>query len=117
MNIGMVARELDRIAEELVMEDVFAGERMPSLFLKFEKDILKKLDRVPSYSPIAVQLVQGIDEVRSQVNTKMGLRGRDAVKAIWEAMKGKFDSQMQPWPYLYKKYGRGEVDQIIGRYY
>ena len=117
INIEMIARELDRISEELVMEDVFVNERMSSLFLKFEKEVLKKLDRVSSSAPIAVQLVQGIEEVRSEIEMKMGLTGRAAVKAIWEAMKGKFDSLMQPFPYLYKKYGRYEVDQIVGRYY
>ena len=99
------------------MEDIFAGERMSNLFVKFEKEALKKLDKISGDYSEAYKLASKLNDIRDSLRYDMGLSGKEAVKRIWEVMKGRFDVNMQPIPYLYKKYKHDDVDQIVGRFY
>lgn len=94
--------------------DVFAAERMPSLFLKLESAVIRKMKELPASAPVGVQMMEGLNKVQAEVQPKFNLTGTEAVKAIWEAMKGTFNRDMQPIPYLYRKYGNEAVDAIVG---
>ena len=99
------------------MGDVFGKETMAGLLIRLEKEVGRKSNKVLSSSLMVEQLAKDLDEVRGELRHDMGLGGKDAVKKMWEAMKGKFESDVQPIPYLYRKYGKEEMDQIIGRHY
>lgn len=107
------AKEILKIADTIL--DPFASERMAGLYRKFEHDVISKVNRLPASAPIAAQLLKGLKEVRDGIKNKMGLQGSAAVFEFWKVMSEGFTRDMQPMPYLYRKYGRTVVDRLLGQ--
>lgn len=89
-------------------------ERPASLVLKLETAIIRKLDKIPSTAPIAVQLVEYLSSIKAELEPKAGLTGRDAVEAFLRAVEGRFLPDFPPLRSLARKYPEIAVDLIGG---
>lgn len=85
-----------------------------SLVLKLETAIIRKLENLPSTAPIAAQLVRSLADIKSAMEPKMGLTGRDAVEAFLRAVDGHFLPDFPPLRALARKYPEIVVDGIHG---
>lgn len=99
------SRELLRMADGLA-GDPMAGERLSSLYVKFETWATKEATSKPPGSPVATQIIDGMSRVRDKLKGKMGLTGRLAVEALIGAMKRDFTMYAAPIPSLQRRYGR-----------
>lgn len=90
-------------------------ERLASLVLKLETAILKKLDKLPSAAPIAAQLVDSLIDIKTELEPKAGLTGREAVEAFLRAVEDHFLPDFPPLRALTRKYPEIVIDRISGR--
>lgn len=89
-------------------------ERLASLVLKLETAIIRKLKELPSTVPIAAQLVRSLTDIKSALDPKAGLTGREAVEAFLRAVDGHFLPDFPPLRALARKYPEIAVDSIGG---
>jgi hypothetical protein len=93
--------------------DPMAGEKMTSLFLKFQTWATKEIDKRPMSAPVSVQIMDGMIAVRKAVESKMSLHGSAAVRAFANAMEKHFTLDAPPFPELSRKYGRTVIRDIF----
>lgn len=91
------------------------GERVPSLLLRLETAVIRKLEALPSSAPVAAQLVGSLADVREELEPDMGLTGREAVSAFLRAVGGRFLPDFPPLRSLARRYPEIEADRLSGR--
>lgn len=89
-------------------------ERLSSLVLKLETAIIRKLDKLPSTAPIATQLIEALTDIKSELEPKTALIGREAIEAFLQAVDGHFLPDFPPLRALERKYPEIVVDRVRG---
>jgi hypothetical protein len=92
-----------------------AGERVPSLLLRLETAVVRKLEALPSSAPVALQLVESLNDIRRALEPDMGLTGREAVSAFLRAVDGRFLPDFPPLRSLARRYPEIQSDPYGGR--
>jgi hypothetical protein len=95
--------------------DPMAGENLTSLFLTLQSWATRKANSLHFGAPVALQILDRLDDVETALKGKMGLRGREAVIALLKAMKGCFTMDAQPIPALIHRYGVDAIRECAGR--
>lgn len=89
-------------------------ERLPSLVLKLETAIIKKLDKLPSTALVAEQIIESLSSIKTELEPKMGLVGREAVEAFLLAVEDHFLPNFPPLRALMRKYPEIVIDRFTG---
>jgi hypothetical protein len=99
------------------IDDPMAGEKLTSLFLALQSWATRKVTSLHSGAPVALQILDGLNDVEEALKGKMGLRGREAVIALLKAMKGCFTMDAPPIPALIRRYGVDAIRECAGHYF
>jgi len=104
----------DKVAEEILSavrliasDDEMSKEKLSKMYLELERWTMRKLKKVPSHAPIAVQILQSLQEVRKRLKGKPA-SGREAVEAMMKAMSGLYTVDAAPLKRLWRKYDSAE---------
>jgi len=89
-------------------------ERLPSLVLKLEAAIIKKLDKLPSTAPVAGQMIESLSSIKADLESKMGLVGREAIEAFLRAVEDHFLPDFPPLKAWMRKYPEIVIDRFTG---
>ena len=108
---GNAQRAAARIAGAAGIE----GERVPSLLLRLETAVVRKLETLPGSAPVALQMVESLNDIRRELEPDMGLTGRGAVSAFLRAVDGRFLPDFPPLRSLARRYPEIQSDRYSGR--
>jgi hypothetical protein len=106
----------ERVSADRI-DDPMAGEKLTSLFLALQSWATRKVTSLPAGAPVALQILDGLNDVETALKGKMGLRGREAVIALLKAMKGCFTMDAPPIPALIRRYGVDAIRECAGHYF
>lgn len=84
------------------------------MFLQLEKNVLKKIEKLPNSAPVVTQVVTSLAAVRAAIKGKEQQTGKDAARLFFSATNGHFLASMPPLSRLAKQYGF-DVDPYTGR--
>ena len=110
-NVGKEA-SMDK---EKVAEKDMSKERVSNLYLRLETFVTKFIASRPA-APISVQMLGSLQAVRKILQSKMQLRGREAVLAFAQACKMHFNMGSLPLATLGKKYGNNLIRDMLDGY-